>query len=71
LQDILHIWPRLLITARHDGRAISSALLASGNAGANESEALLGKVSGTAIGVREVRISAVNNDVSGLSSAFY
>jgi hypothetical protein len=71
LENILDIWPRFLVAARHDGGAISSTLLASGNTGPNESETLLSKVSSTAIGVREVGISAINNDVSWLGSTFW
>src|ERR1700733_11915452 len=68
LENILHIWPRLLVSARHDGRAISSTLLASGHTGTHKSEAFPSKVSRTAIGVREVGVSAVNDDVSWLGS---
>jgi len=64
LQNVLDVWPGLLVTTGHDRRAISRALLTTGDTGANEAEALLGKVSAASVGVGEMRVPSINDDVT-------
>jgi hypothetical protein len=68
LEDILDVFPGLLITTRHDGRAISSSLFTSRHAGADEAEALLGKVTGAAVGIGKVGVTTINDDVALLNA---
>lgn len=69
LEHILDVRPRLLISTRHDAGAISGALLTTRNTGADKADALGSQVLGTAVGVREVGVAAVNDDVALLDTA--
>jgi hypothetical protein len=66
LEDVLDVWPGLLVTTGHDGRSISGTLLTTGHTGTDKSDTLLGQVLGSAVGVGVVRVTTVNDDVSGL-----
>jgi len=66
LQNVFDVRPRLFVAARHDGRSISSTLLTTRDAGADEAEALLGKILAASVGVGEVRVSSVNDNISWL-----
>lgn len=69
LEDVLDVWPCLLVTTWHDRWAVSGTLLATRDTGSNESNALLSEVLGAAVGVWEVGITTVNDDVAGLNTA--
>jgi hypothetical protein len=64
LEDVLDEGPGLLVTTGHQGGAVAGTLLATGDTGADEAEALGGAVLGAAVGVGEVGVAAVNDDVA-------
>jgi hypothetical protein len=64
LEDVLDVGPGLLITTGHDGGAVSGTLLTTGDTRADESDLLLGKVLGAAVGVGEVGVTTVDDDVA-------
>jgi hypothetical protein len=64
-----YIWPCLLIATGHDAGAGSSTLLASGNPGAHEADALFRQVSGAAGGVWVMRVTTVDDDVAFFHAA--
>lgn len=66
LEDVLDWGPGSLVTTGHHGGTIAGTLLATGNTGADKVEALGLEVPGPPVGVGEVRVSTVNDDVSGL-----
>lgn len=68
LEDILDVWPGLLVSTRHDGWTVSSTLLAARDTGTNESDALLCEVLGSAVCVWEVRVSSINDDIALLDA---
>jgi hypothetical protein len=68
LQDILDVWPGLLVTTGHDRGTITSSLLTAGDTGTDEAESLLGKVAGAAVGIGEMRVAAINDDVTLLNA---
>ncbi len=57
---------RLLGAARHDARPVERALLAAGDAHADEVDPLLAQLALPAPGVREVRVATVDDHVAGL-----
>ena len=57
--------PGLDRTAGHDGRALARALLAAGDAGADEAQAAGGQLGRAALGVGEQAVAAVDQDVAG------
>ena len=52
------------IAAGHDGGAVARAFFAAGDAGADEENAFLGECFGAAVGIGEVRVAAVDDDVA-------
>lgn len=66
LEDVLDRRPCSLVTAGHQRGAVSGTLLTTGHTGANEVKALVLQVLGPAVGVGEVRVTTVDDDVSGL-----
>lgn len=64
LEDVLDVWPGFLVTTGHQGGAESGTLLASGNTGADKSDALGAQLLGAAVRVGEVRVTTINDDVS-------
>jgi hypothetical protein len=69
LQNILNVRPCLLVAPRHDRRAISRALFTTRNTSADEAEALLGKIPAASVGVGEMRVSAVDDNVARLCAS--
>lgn len=65
LKDLLNRGPGLLRSAGHEARAMSRAFLAAGDAGADEKEALSFDVLGAALGVGEMAVAAVDDDIAG------
>ncbi len=66
LEDLLDEGPGLLVAAGHQRGAVAGSLLAAGNAGADEAEALSGQVFCSPVGVGEVGVAAIDDDVSAL-----
>jgi|TARA_R110002003_G_scaffold2257_1_gene24148 hypothetical protein len=64
----LDVWPRLLVTTRHDARAVASTLLSTRNTSSDETDALLSKVLGTAVRIGVVRVASVDDDVALLDT---
>ena len=64
LEDVLDVGPSLLVTTRHDRRTVAGTLLAAGNTRADESDTLAREVLGPAVGVGEVRVASVDDDVT-------
>ena len=64
LEDVLDVWPGLLVTTRHDAGAIASALLSSGDSRSDEADALGLEVFCAAVGVGVVRVTAIDDDVA-------
>lgn len=68
LEDILDVRPGLLVTTGHDGGTVTGTLLTTGDTGADEADTLGVKVLGAAVGVGEVRVATVNDDVTLLET---
>lgn len=64
LQDILDVWPSLLVTTGHDGGTVAGTLLTTGYTGTNESQALGVEVLSSAVGVGEVGVTTIDDDVA-------
>jgi hypothetical protein len=64
LEDGLNMRPGIGVATGHDGRTPESTLLTSRNASADEQNSLLGQVVHTAVGIREVGVTTVNNDIT-------
>lgn len=64
LEDVLDVRPSFLVTTGHDGGAVAGALLTTGNTGADETETLALEVLGAAVGVGEMRVATINNDIT-------
>lgn len=66
LENVFDEGPCLLITTGHKGRSFPGTLLTTGNTGTNEADLLLSKVPGAAIGIREMRVATIDNDIAGV-----
>lgn len=66
LEDVLDVGPGSLVTTGHHGGAVTGTLLTTGDTGANKVEALGLEVLSPPVGVGEVRVSTINDDVTGL-----
>jgi hypothetical protein len=69
LQHILDEWPGLFSSTGHDGGTIASTLFTSRDTSADESEALFCQIFATAIGVGEMRVATVNDNITWLSTS--
>lgn len=69
LEDVLDERPGLLVTTGHDGGAVAGTLLTTGDTGTDEADTLLLEVLGAAVGVGEVRVATVDDDVALFNSA--
>jgi hypothetical protein len=67
LEDILDVWPGLLVTTGHDGRTVTSTLLTTRDTSTNEAKTLLFEVLGAAVGVGIVRVTTVDDNVAGIA----
>ena len=67
LEDVLDVGPGLLVTTGHEGRSVTGTLLTTGDTAADEADALLGQVLGAAVGVGEVGVTTVNDDITFLN----
>lgn len=67
LEDVLDIGPCLLVTTGHQAGAVTGTLLTTRDTGSDESDALLGQVSRTTVGVGEVGVTTVNDDIALLA----
>jgi hypothetical protein len=66
LEDVLDVRPSFLVTSGHYRRSVSSTFLTSGNSGTDESNALGGQVFRSAVGVGEMRVTTIDDDVAFL-----
>lgn len=64
LEDVLDVGPGLLITTGHHRGAVAGTLLTTRDTGADKAEALGLEVLGSAVGVGEVRVTTVDDDVA-------
>lgn len=64
LEDVLDVRPGLLVTTGHDGGAISGTLLTTRDTRADKADVLASKILGAAVGVGEVRVTTINDDVA-------
>jgi len=64
LEDILDEWPSLFITTGHERRTIAGTFFTTRNTRPDESEALFSKVLGSAVAVRVVGVSTINDDIA-------
>lgn len=64
LEDILDVRPGLLVTTGHERGAVTGTLLTTRDTAADEADALLGKVLGTAVAVGEVGVTTINDDIA-------
>jgi hypothetical protein len=69
LENVLDVGPGLLVTTGHDGRTITGTLLTSRDTGTDKADTLGGEVFGAAVGVWEVRVTTIDDDVSLLDAA--
>jgi len=68
LEDILDIWPGLLVSTGHQGRTESGTLLTTGNTATNETDSLGLQVFCSAVGVWEMRVTTINDDITLLNT---
>lgn len=66
LEDVLDVRPGLLVTTGHQRGAESGTLLTTGNTGADEPDVLGAELLGAAVGVGEVRVATVDDDVASV-----
>ncbi len=66
LQDVPDVRPGLLVAAGHDARSLERSFLAAGDAGADEEQPRVAQVLRPAVGVVEVGVAAVDEDVPRL-----
>lgn len=64
LENVLDVRPGSFVATRHNGGAVAGTLLTTGDTGTDEADALVGKVLCAAVGVGEVRVTTVNDDVA-------
>lgn len=65
LEDILDIRPGLFVTSRHQTGTVTGSLFSTRYACANKTEAFLFQSFGSSVGVGEMRIAAVDDDIAG------
>jgi hypothetical protein len=78
LEDFLDVRPCIWMPTRHQGRAVTSALLTAGNTGSNEEITnlvnqsrlipLISKILASTIRVGEMRVSSIDDDVAYITS---
>jgi hypothetical protein len=66
LEDVLDVGPRLSVTTGHDRRAVAGTLLTTGDTGTDKADTLSGQLAAAAVGVGEVGVTTVDDDVAGL-----
>lgn len=64
LEDVLDVWPGLLVTTGHDRGTVTSTLLTTGDTGTDESDTLVGEVLCAAVGVGVVRVTTIDDDIT-------
>jgi len=64
LEDVLNVGPGGFVTTGHEGGTVAGTLFTTGDTAADEADALLREVAGAAVGVGEVGVTTVNNDVT-------
>jgi hypothetical protein len=64
LEDILDVGPGLLVTTGHEGGTVTGTLLTTGDTRTDETDTLGGEVLSAAVGVGEVRVTTVDDDIS-------
>lgn len=64
LEDVLDVGPGGLVTTGHERGTVTGTLLTTRDTAADEADALLGEVPGAAVGVGEVGVTTVNDDVA-------
>ena len=64
LEDVLDVGPGGFVTTGHERGAVTGTLLTTRDTAADEANSLLGEVPGSAVAIREVRVTAINNDVA-------
>jgi len=67
LEDVLDEWPGLLVSTGHQRRTVSGTFLTTGNTGTDESDTLASQVFCSAVGIGEMRVAAINDDVAFLT----
>lgn len=68
LEDVLDERPGLLVTTGHDGGTVAGTLLTTRDTGTDETDVLGCQVLGAAVGVGEVRVATVNDDITLLKA---
>lgn len=68
LEDILDVRPGLLVATGHDRGTVAGTLLTTGDTGTDKADTLGVEVLGAAVGVGEVRVATVNDDVTLLKT---
>jgi hypothetical protein len=64
LENILDVWPCLLVTTRHQRWTISGTLLTTRDTGTDEAEAFIREILCAAVGIGEMRVTTVNDDIT-------
>jgi len=67
LKNVLDVWPRFFIATRHQARAVARTFLTSRDTGTDEADSLLSQVFASAIGIRVMRVSTIDDDVTLLT----
>lgn len=64
LEDLLDVWPSLGITTWHERRTVTGTFLTTRHTGTNETDALTLQLLVSSVGVWEVGVTTVNDDVT-------
>ena len=64
LEDVLDVWPGLLVSTWHEGWAISGTLLTTRDTASDESDSLLGQILCSAVGIGEMRVTSINDNIT-------
>ena len=64
LEDVLDVWPGLLVTTGHERWAISGTFLTTRDTSPDKSNTLLCKVLGSSVGVWVVGVATINDDIT-------
>jgi hypothetical protein len=64
LEDVFDVWPSLLVSTGHQRGAISGTFFTTGHTGTDESDTLASQILCSAVGIGEMRVATINDDVT-------
>ena len=67
LENILNVWPSLLVSTGHQRGTVSGTLLTTGDTGTDKSDTLGSQVFCAAVGIGEMGVTAIDDDIALLA----